>query len=112
MRMITLSLLIFLAKNRIHAKRCLLALADNMAKHLITLKDRSLQEVLEFLDSVEMHGKSLKAVSSTLGFGSQHKSENLGRATLHSRGTSSVWPNNTISYEARLLKCLFIKLME
>ncbi|RYH30048.1 hypothetical protein EON65_06400 [archaeon] len=32
-----------------YAKRCFLALAETMSKHLLVLKDSSMEEILEFL---------------------------------------------------------------
>merc|ERR1712188_65220 len=36
-----------------YAKRCFLALAENMAKHTLTLKDVSMHEILAFLDAAD-----------------------------------------------------------
>lgn len=85
-----------------YAKRCFMALAENLAKHLLTLKDASLHEILEFLDAAELHGNKIK----TLPLAAATKTTTTN-ATAARR--SSV---NTVSYEARQIKCLFIKLME
>ena len=78
-----------------YAKRCLLALAENMAKHMLILKDASMEEILEFLDRAEVAGD--KAPASI----AQHVSLNGedGENAVH-----------TISYEARQLKNLFLRL--
>lgn len=92
-------------RNRYYAKRCFLALAENLGKHLVTLKDASLFEILEFLDAAELHGSKIKAVSTALPGGG----DGGARLGKRSKGTGT---QNTVSYEARQLKCLFIKLME
>ena len=42
-----------------YAKRAFLALADTLAKHMILLKDATFNEILAFLDAVDLHGKSI-----------------------------------------------------
>ncbi|CAE7398662.1 Ttc30a2, partial [Symbiodinium microadriaticum] len=37
-----------------YAKRCFLALAENMAKHMLIIKDSSMNEILEFLEKAEL----------------------------------------------------------
>jgi tetratricopeptide repeat protein 30 len=78
-----------------YAKRCLLALAENMAKHMLILKDASMEEILEFLDRAEVAGDKVPASIA------QHVSLNGedGENAVH-----------TISYEARQLKNLFLRL--
>lgn len=95
-----------------YAKRCFLALAENMAKHLVTLKDTSFHEVFEFLDAVELHGNKMKAVSATATLGSKDGAACCGKRATFSGRPSTGKTHNTISYEARQLKFLFIRLME
>lgn len=83
-----------------------------MTKHLVTLKDTSLHEVLEFLDAAELHGNKIKAVSTTATLGSGDGGARRGKHTSISGRPSTGGAQNTVSYEARQLKCLFIKLME
>merc|ERR1711966_608426 len=45
-----------------YAKRCLLALMEQLAKQMITLKDQTLTEIMEFLDAAETHGKDITTV--------------------------------------------------
>ncbi|CAM9439615.1 unnamed protein product [Laminaria digitata] len=42
-----------------YAKRCFLALAEQMSKHMLMLKDASLYEIIGFLDSADQHGHSI-----------------------------------------------------
>merc|ERR1719498_2267540 len=42
-----------------YAKRCFLALAENMSKHTLTLKDASLHEIISFLDAADEHGQNI-----------------------------------------------------
>ena len=74
-----------------YAKRCFLALLESMAKHMLVLKDASIAEVLMFLDAAEAYGHDIQTVINP----------------LH----SNVEKNN-VSYEARLLKMMFLKLRE
>eukprot|EP01041_Mallomonas_annulata_P007711 gene7711-15780_t len=45
-----------------YAKRCCLALAENMAKHMLILKDTSMTEIMEFLDKCEAVGKNVPTI--------------------------------------------------
>merc|ERR1712054_354802 len=83
-----------------YAKRCFLALAQNMAKHMLMLKDASMHEILSFLDAADLHGASIVTViapSVTIEGAEQSKID---------QSTSNV------SYEARQLKKLYLKLGE
>merc|ERR1719440_2243127 len=42
-----------------YAKRCLLALAETLAKHMIMLKDDTFHEIISFLDGMDAHGKNV-----------------------------------------------------
>jgi len=77
-----------------YAKRCFLALAETLAKHMIMLKDVTYQEILAFFDAADVHGKAIPAVIH-MDPGRQDQSE-----------------ANTVRYEARLLKRLFLRLRE
>lgn len=80
-----------------YAKRCFLALAQGMAKHLLILRDSSLDEVLEFLDRAEQHGHNVPSVT-----GPQVEGINEGLDTS----------THNVAFEARQLKNLFLKLRE
>ena len=73
-----------------YTKRCFLSLTENLAKHMIILKDATLIEVIQFFDCCEIYGKSVPAVIE----------QPLERRRLHAG-------KNTVAYEARLLKSLF-----
>ena len=45
-----------------YAKRCFLALAENMCKHMLILKDSSMDEILEFLEKAESAGGKVMTV--------------------------------------------------
>jgi|UniRef100_A0A7S4G7V6 tetratricopeptide repeat protein 30 len=77
-----------------YAKRCFLALAETLAKHMIMLKDITYQEILAFFDAADVHGKTIPAVIH-MDPSKQDHSE-----------------TNTVRHEARLLKKLFLKLRE
>lgn len=72
-----------------YAKRCFLSLIENLAKHMIILKDSSFTEIMAFLHEAEKHGKDIR-VSFSDG---KHQSR-------------------TIASEARMLKKMFLKLRD
>lgn len=74
---------------RFYAKRCLLALADGLAKHTLTVPDQTHAEVMAFLDEAEKHGRKIVAAQGGAGGGER-----------------------TVATEARLLKRFFLKLRE
>lgn len=77
-----------------YAKRCFLALTENMSKHLLVLKDSAMEEILEFLDKAEKAGHSIPAV-----IGPQ---VDLGEGKDEGQ--------NTVAFEARQLKSIFLKM--
>eukprot|EP00428_Durinskia_dybowskii_P078280 CAMPEP_0170356544 /NCGR_PEP_ID=MMETSP0117_2-20130122/1234_1 /TAXON_ID=400756 /ORGANISM="Durinskia baltica, Strain CSIRO CS-38" /LENGTH=648 /DNA_ID=CAMNT_0010610659 /DNA_START=42 /DNA_END=1988 /DNA_ORIENTATION=- len=79
-----------------YAKRCFLALAENMSKHMLILKDSSMDEILEFLDKAEAAGQK---VPSMIG-----PQVDLGEEGEHTP--------QTVAFEARQLKNLFLKLYD
>lgn len=72
-----------------YAKRCFLAVIENLSKHMITLKDSSFTEIMGFLDEAENHGTQISTSFDGKGNG--------GR---------------TVASEARSLKKMFIKLRD
>jgi len=76
-----------------YAKRCMLALMEMVAKHMLVLKDTSFAEMLAFLDAAELHGKG---VSTVVGLDPQERHKSL---------------NNTVAFQARAIKRMVIKLM-
>ena len=75
-----------------YTKRCFLSLIENLAKHMIILKDSTIEEVVQFFDCCEIYGKSIQAVIE----------QPLERRPLHAG-------KNTVAYESRLLKSLFLR---
>lgn len=74
-----------------YAKRCFLSLIETLAKHMLVLPDASYNEILNFLDAIEVHGKNIKTVIDPL--------EELDE-------------KKTVAYEAKILKRMFLKLRE
>ena len=77
-----------------YAKRCFLALAMSLAKHMVMIKDSSFQEILVFFDQADNHGAKIPALISP---------------DPSKQDTSS---KNTVRYEARQLKNLYLKLRD
>ena len=75
-----------------YAKRAFLALADTLAKHMIMLKDATFNEILGFLDAVDLHGKSIPTKVQ------DHPNKPVDMTRCN------------VSVEARTLKKMFIKL--
>lgn len=74
-----------------YAKRCLMSLIETLAKHMLVLPDSSFNEILNFLDAVEVHGKNVKTVIDPLEEHNEKK---------------------TAAYEAKLIKRLVLKLKD
>ncbi|CAD8133084.1 unnamed protein product [Paramecium pentaurelia] len=72
-----------------YAKRCFLALIEVLAKHMIILKDTSYSEILDFLDAADSFGKAIPSVINPL--------EQMNE-------------KHTVSYEARMIKRIILKL--
>lgn len=81
-----------------YAKRCFLALAENLAKHMLTLKDSTVHEILEFLDAADQHGKKIKTT--------------IGPAIDPDGNLTFDLSTHNVSYEARQLKGLYLRLCE
>ena len=78
-----------------YAKRCFLALAETLSKHMIMLQDVTFHDILHFLDAADQHGKGILTVIT------------------NGPESDSVDPQtNNVSYEARMLKKLFLKLRD
>ncbi|KAG2521541.1 hypothetical protein BBO99_00005559 [Phytophthora kernoviae] len=79
-----------------YAKRCFLGLALTLAKHMTTIRDSTMDDILEFLDCADQHGKDIFTTTAA----------DQRNASL--TGTDAI--QHTISYEARVLKRTFLKL--
>lgn len=77
-----------------YAKRCFLALAETLAKHMLMLKDSTFREILGFLDAMDAAGR---AVPTKL---QDHPDRPVDRA------------RHNVSFEARALKKVYIKLRD
>jgi tetratricopeptide repeat protein 30 len=74
-----------------YAKRCMMSLIETLAKHMLVLPDSSFNEILNFLDAVEVHGKNVKTLIDPLEEYDEKK---------------------TAAYEAKLIKRLVLRLKE
>eukprot|EP00039_Didymoeca_costata_P001058 m.49308 g.49308 ORF g.49308 m.49308 type:complete len:656 (+) comp10609_c0_seq3:202-2169(+) len=77
-----------------YAKRCFCALIENMAKHIIQIQDNVSDDIVEFFEHAELHGRNIQT-SDELSLNKEAFQE--GRAT--------------VTYEARLLKSVFLRLL-
>ncbi|XP_014775288.1 tetratricopeptide repeat protein 30A isoform X1 [Octopus bimaculoides] len=76
-----------------YAKRCFLSLIENMAKHMVMIRDSVVQECITFLEHCEIHGLEVKAMTEQP---LEEEPLNPGK--------------NTVSYEARMLKSILMQL--
>lgn len=76
-----------------YAKRCFLSLIENLAKHMITVRNSVINECIQFLEHCELYGRDVKAIIE----------QPLEEAPLHPG-------KNTVTYEARALKALLLQL--
>jgi len=74
-----------------YAKRCMLSLIETLSKHMLVLPDSSYNEILNFLDAVELHGKNVKTVIDPLEEENEKK---------------------TAAYEAKMIKRIVLKLRD
>ncbi|KAI9142508.1 hypothetical protein BKA69DRAFT_1066744 [Paraphysoderma sedebokerense] len=77
-----------------YTKRCFCSLFETIAKQMIVLKDSVYYEIMQFLDNVELNGRSIPAVIDPLGL------DNIDPT------------GNYVALEARYLKALFLKLYQ
>lgn len=80
-----------------YSKRCFLALAENMAKHMLMLKDASVHEIINFLEACDSHGAHITTVITP---------------TVDPDGNHPAAETHNVSYEARQLKKVFLKLRD
>ncbi|KAL5103544.1 Tetratricopeptide repeat protein 30A [Taenia crassiceps] len=78
-----------------YAKRCFLSMIENMAKHMIMIKDSVLMDCLDFLEHCEVYGRNVKVFAD----------QPLEGAQIHPG-------QNTVTYEARILKSLLLEIMD
>ncbi|XP_058231576.1 intraflagellar transport protein 70A isoform X2 [Hemibagrus wyckioides] len=77
-----------------YIKRCFLSLLENMAKHMIMLRDTVVRDCIQFLEHCELYGKDVPAVIE----------QPLEEERAH-------MGKNTVTYEARILKALFYEVI-
>ena len=80
-----------------YSKRCFLALAENMAKHMLVLKDASVDEIITFLEACDQHGQKITTVIVP---------------TVDPDGKHQQDETKNVSFEARQLKKIFLKLRD
>ncbi|EQC42807.1 hypothetical protein SDRG_00528 [Saprolegnia diclina VS20] len=76
-----------------YAKRCFMGLALTLAKHMTTIRDSTMADILDFLDAADTHGAD---IPTTTG--------------MEAAAGNNDMVAHTVSYEARVLKRIFLKL--
>eukprot|EP01086_Lenisia_limosa_P012454 TRINITY_DN40799_c0_g1_i1.p1 TRINITY_DN40799_c0_g1~~TRINITY_DN40799_c0_g1_i1.p1 ORF type:complete len:676 (+),score=138.86 TRINITY_DN40799_c0_g1_i1:100-2127(+) len=76
-----------------YAKRCLVALIDQIAKQVVVLKDTVMNDIVEFLEAIEAHGKNVPCSTGPVD-------PTADPSTL------------TVSHEARLMKRVILQIRE
>jgi len=77
-----------------YAKRCFCALIENMAKQIVLLEDQVSDDIVDFFDHAEIHGRTIQTVE-----------DNPVLKEAFDEGRS------TVTYEARVLKDIFLRLI-
>lgn len=77
-----------------YAKRCFLSFLENLAKHLIVVKDNTIKECMLFLEGCETYGRRVSTVIENP----------FQEEDAHTKA------KQTVTYEARLLRYMFYKL--
>lgn len=77
-----------------YTKICFLSFIENMAKHLISAKDLTIKECLQFLEGCETHGRHVITIIDT---------------PLQDEDATTK-AKRTVTYEARLLRYMFSKM--
>ncbi|KAJ8325433.1 Tetratricopeptide repeat protein 30A [Batrachochytrium dendrobatidis] len=93
-----------------YAKRCFVSLFETLAKHMIILRDTVFQEILEFFDTCETHGRYIPVVIDPLSPDANQSP--TGHRLLDEDMPPFDSTHNTVSSEARLLKSLFLRLYD
>ncbi|OAJ42453.1 hypothetical protein BDEG_25904 [Batrachochytrium dendrobatidis JEL423] len=93
-----------------YAKRCFVSLFETLAKHMIILRDTVFQEILEFFDTCETHGRYIPVVIDPLSPDANQSP--TGHRILDEDMPPFDSTHNTVSSEARLLKSLFLRLYD
>ncbi|KAK6105213.1 Tetratricopeptide repeat family protein [Brugia pahangi] len=79
-----------------YCKRCMISLIENLAKHIISIRDSVLQECLQFLEQCEIYGKDIPTIVADALTLNELENENA---------------KNTVTYEARLLRALLLEVI-
>ncbi|KAK2587612.1 hypothetical protein KPH14_003739 [Odynerus spinipes] len=79
-----------------YAKRCFISLLEQLTKQLVVLKDSTLQECIQFLEHCEVYGRDIPTVIE--------QPFDMQDVLMVPQG------HQTVVYEARYLKSLFLKL--
>lgn len=77
-----------------YAKRCFLSFLENLAKHLIVVKDNTIKDCLQFLEGCETYGRRVSTVIET----------------PYQEDDANNKAKQTVTYEARMLRYMFYKL--
>lgn len=77
-----------------YAKRCFLSFLENLAKHLIVVKDNTIKDCLLFLEGCETYGRRVSTVIEN----------------PFQEDDANTKAKQTVTYEARLLRYMFYKL--
>jgi len=95
-----------------YAKRCFLSLIETLSKHMITIKDATTNDILKFLDAAILYGREIETVADFVS----HNASGGDFASMYESGFN---PNleqdkipkekRTVTYEARLLKRMFLQ---
>ncbi|KAL0486723.1 intraflagellar transport protein 70A [Acrasis kona] len=92
-----------------YSKRCFLSLIENLAKHMITIKDSVVAEIITFLESAQANGRN---ITTTLAFNAAGASDATNTSSGVILDANDNESDRTVAQEARMLKRMFLKLAE
>jgi len=78
-----------------YAKRCLMSLLENMAKHVVIIKDSIVDDIIHFLDSCQFYGREVQTILES-------------PPTVDGQINSGRF---TVTFEARIIKALLLQIM-
>ncbi|KAI6206463.1 Tetratricopeptide repeat protein 30 [Aphelenchoides besseyi] len=78
-----------------YTKRCMLSMFEQIAKQILMIRDDVLLECLAFLETCEVHGKTITTIADSLLL-QNHSND----------------PRKTVAFEARMLRALLLQILD
>lgn len=92
-----------------YAKRCFLGLALTLAKHMTTVRDSTMDDILEFLDGVDQHGKDILTTTTAGAPGDPSAADNDAPRTVSYEVHAILPPASPLNRLTSLVDGLFAR---